>query len=299
MSCAYASAIADRASGNLDFGFDDCVVGLANAIPALVAVHRVVSPNHGGDRGPMTEARLQPHQTIDRRFRRRVASIREDVHDDGTPLPVRIPASAATWSSCECTPPGRNQAERDGTCRRSVSASVIRARSASVDLMLPDAIASLIRGRSCITTRPAPMLKCPTSELPICPSGRPTSRPDVPGVRADLWPRDDRNSVCEPAERHCRPGLRASPSHPKWPASPDDVLAWAHLPLLRRVVVSDHFVIVNLRRWGHRRGIGNGTARWKLPYESAAAGHLRARPANTVSAAPTAPLPSQASPASA
>ena len=27
------------------------------------------------------------------------------------------------------------------------------------------------------TIRPAPMFRCPTSELPICPSGRPTARP--------------------------------------------------------------------------------------------------------------------------
>ena len=36
-----------------------------------------------------------------------------------------------------------------------------------------------MRGSSCITTRPAPMLRCPTSELPICPCGRPTSLPEV------------------------------------------------------------------------------------------------------------------------
>src|SRR2546423_8073302 len=30
--------------------------------------------------------------------------------------------------------------------------------------------------------RPAPMLRCPTSELPICPSGRPTAAPDASSV---------------------------------------------------------------------------------------------------------------------
>src|SRR5438034_840678 len=34
-------------------------------------------------------------------------------------------------------------------------------------------MASPMRGKSCMTTRPAPMLRCPTSELPICPGGHP------------------------------------------------------------------------------------------------------------------------------
>ena len=39
---------------------------------------------------------------------------------------------------------------------------------------VPSAIAWSIRGKSCMTTRPAPRLVWPTSELPICPSGSPT-----------------------------------------------------------------------------------------------------------------------------
>jgi hypothetical protein len=35
----------------------------------------------------------------------------------------------------------------------------------------------LIRTSSWFTTRPAPMFSCPTSLLPMTPSGRPTSRP--------------------------------------------------------------------------------------------------------------------------
>src|SRR6218665_1945390 len=42
--------------------------------------------------------------------------------------------------------------------------------------------ALLISARSWQTMRPAPMLRCPTSLLPICPSGRPTSSPDVRSV---------------------------------------------------------------------------------------------------------------------
>ena len=65
--------------------------------------------------------------------------------------------------------------QRPPLCRsRSISPM-----SAGARLISPIAIASVMRGRSCITRRPAPILRCPTSELPICPSGRPTSLPDV------------------------------------------------------------------------------------------------------------------------
>jgi len=42
----------------------------------------------------------------------------------------------------------------------------------------PSLIALVIRVRSWYTTRPAPMLVCPTSEFPICPSGSPTDIPE-------------------------------------------------------------------------------------------------------------------------
>ena len=44
------------------------------------------------------------------------------------------------------------------------------------------ATASSTRTRSWRTTAPAPRLRCPTSELPICPSGSPTARPDASSV---------------------------------------------------------------------------------------------------------------------
>ncbi len=54
-------------------------------------------------------------------------------------------------------------------------------------------MARLMRGRSWNTTRPAPMLVCPTSELPIWPSGRPTSSPEAdrrqPGFSAKILSR--------------------------------------------------------------------------------------------------------------
>src|SRR2546423_1002541 len=43
----------------------------------------------------------------------------------------------------------------------------------------PDVMACEIRTMSCGTTRPAPRFKCPTSLLPIWPSGSPTASPDA------------------------------------------------------------------------------------------------------------------------
>ena len=96
----------------------------------------------------------------------------------GTPAPARIFASATAWSWCECTPPGETRPTRwqvPPLCR----SRAIRSRSAGAFSISRSAIASVMRGRSCITRRPAPMLRCPTSELPIWPGGRPTSLPDV------------------------------------------------------------------------------------------------------------------------
>ena len=47
---------------------------------------------------------------------------------------------------------------------------------------LPSRMWSSIWVMACMTVRPAPRLRCPTSELPINPSGRPTARPEVSRV---------------------------------------------------------------------------------------------------------------------
>ena len=44
---------------------------------------------------------------------------------------------------------------------------------------LPVLISSSMRVRSCNTLRPAPMCKCPTSEFPIWPAGKPTASPQA------------------------------------------------------------------------------------------------------------------------
>src|SRR2546428_4100699 len=71
----------------------------------------------------------------------------------------------------------------------------------------PDSMACEIRTMSCGTTRPAPRFRCPTSLLPICPSGSPTASPDaLSGVRGAF------------AQRRRQVGVRPSSiAFPTWP----------------------------------------------------------------------------------
>src|SRR5438067_8573290 len=71
----------------------------------------------------------------------------------------------------------------------------------------PDWMACEMRTMSCGTTRPAPRFRCPTSLLPICPSGSPTASSDaLRSVRGAL------------AQRRCQTGV--SPSSTALPSRP-------------------------------------------------------------------------------
>src|SRR5690242_6689921 len=89
-----------------------------------------------------------------------------------TPASAAIEISAFRWRSLECTPPSEASPIR---CTRGASSSA--ACSTSLAASEPSWTASSIRARSCLTIAPAPRLRWPTSELPIWPSGSPTSRP--------------------------------------------------------------------------------------------------------------------------
>ena len=87
-----------------------------------------------------------------------------------TPAPQRCAAGAHA-------PRRARRARRHAPCPRSPSPRRRRRRASALAAKLPSATALSMLGRSIHTTRPAPMLVCPTSELPICPSGSPTSGP--------------------------------------------------------------------------------------------------------------------------
>ncbi len=98
-----------------------------------------------------------------------------------------MPASwaAATmpyrWSVWLCTPPGETSPIR---CRRPVprftrttrSVQDLRPLNSPLLMLLP------MRTSSWSMIRPAPMVRCPTSLLPIWPSGRPTAGPQAVSV---------------------------------------------------------------------------------------------------------------------
>jgi hypothetical protein len=58
----------------------------------------------------------------------------------------------------------------------------------------PSAMAVEMRTMSCITTRPAPRFRWPTSLFPICPSGTPTRTPDASSSVREP-PRQSRSQV--------------------------------------------------------------------------------------------------------
>ena len=100
-------------------------------------------------------------------------------HPDGEIATAR--AAAAIWVRCPCTPPFET------TPIRCAVPPVSRRRATKAPMpvlakKLPSSMARSIWPRSIATTRPAPMLVCPTSELPICPRGSPTSGPKVTSV---------------------------------------------------------------------------------------------------------------------
>src|SRR6266550_3647807 len=113
---------------------------------------------------------------------------------------------AYRWVSIACTPPDPINPMRCRvpsfffTCPHAPVRAGLRKK-------LPSVMAEEMRTRSGGTTRPAPRFRWPTSLLPICPSGRPTARPD-----ASSNVRDARShSVCHTG---VRPSSMALPSRP-------------------------------------------------------------------------------------
>src|SRR5947209_7344186 len=118
--------------------------------------------------------------------------------------PSMIPA-VTCWSSA-CTPPFPIRPSRWSVPprRRTLPHNSATAGSRK---NAPDSIAWEMRTMSWGTTRPAPRFRCPTSLLPICPSGRPTASPDASSnVRGAL------------AQRRCQVGV--SPSSTAFPSRP-------------------------------------------------------------------------------
>src|SRR5216117_968149 len=125
--------------------------------------------------------------------------------------PSMIPA-VKFWSSA-CTPPFPIRPNRWSVPprRRTLPHNSATAGSRK---NAPDSIAWEMRTMSWGTTRPAPRFRCPTSLLPICPSGRPTASPDASSnVRGALAQRRCQVGVSPSSTAFpCRPGRNPQPS---------------------------------------------------------------------------------------
>ena len=112
---------------------------------------------------------------------------------------------------CEWTPPYETRPSRCTSPPRSRARSNAPT-SASFVKNSPVSSARLTRMRSWKTMRPAPIVRWPTSEFPIWPSGKPTSFPDAPSVVCGV-------AVPERVEDR-RPGLRDGVARPRRSAAP-------------------------------------------------------------------------------
>jgi hypothetical protein len=61
-------------------GLDDRRIGLGDALPALVAVHRIIAAAHSRDRHGGRQRRGEAPDVLAGRSRRRVAAVREGMH---------------------------------------------------------------------------------------------------------------------------------------------------------------------------------------------------------------------------
>src|SRR6267143_5294532 len=121
--------------------------------------------------------------------------------------------AAARCSSSACTPPLPISPSKCSVPPRRFT-RVHSSTSGASRKNSPDSMACEIRTMSCGTTRPAPRLRCPTSLLPICPSGRPTARPDASSSVRDARSHNLCHTGVSPSSMALpsRPGRKPHPS---------------------------------------------------------------------------------------
>ena len=166
-------------------GGHDGAPRLLDALPPVVAVHGVVAARDAADFGDarvvgqLGQHAFQLVQIARAASRRHVSAVHEAVHHD-----MRRPGRLrGARERVEVLVGGMDAAVGDEphkVQRRPGRAAAANASfSTGFAASEPSAQARLMRVSSWNTTRPAPMLRCPTSELPICPAGRPTASPDA------------------------------------------------------------------------------------------------------------------------
>ena len=192
---------------------DKRVVGPPGAVPARVPVHRVVAPAHG-------RHIRRSLQVAGARRRGDVASVGERMHVHplhpllGGQVDQRAQvADMAVHAAVGDQPQQVQRRARARACTASASTG-LRANA-------PDSTSSSMRTRSWRTTRPAPRLVWPTSELPCCPSGRPTARPEASSVRMRIaGPQAVEDRRLGQVDGVSRARRRPAPSRPARPGRP-------------------------------------------------------------------------------
>jgi len=119
------------------------------------------------------------------------------------------------WDRCPCTPPSDTTPIRCAVPPDALRLSIQAVREGAV-AKLPSSTARSIWPKSIATTRPAPIFICPTSELPICPRGRPTSGPWVMSVALGQSPSGGPSWACAPHQGPMLRACRIGPIHPEY-----------------------------------------------------------------------------------
>src|SRR5882762_5058782 len=135
--------------------------------------------------------------------------------------------AAARCSSSACTPPLPIRPSKCSVPPRRFTRAHSSTRGGSRKNS-PDSMACEIRTMSCGTTRPAPRFRCPTSLLPICPSGRPTGRPDASSSVRDA----PSHSACHTGVRPSSMALPSRPGRKPHPSSTTRTTGVRVLPLV-------------------------------------------------------------------
>ena len=156
---------------------DHRVESLLFAVPLLVAVHGVVAAADGGDFADAVLAHLllELLDVAGAIGRKRVAAVHEAVDEDALHAVLlghaqeRVQVGLMRVDSAV-----GEQAEKMQAADRRCAPGSMASSSAGLYSNSPFSIITSILVMSMYTTRPAPMLRWPTSLLPICPVGRPT-----------------------------------------------------------------------------------------------------------------------------
>ena len=191
-------------------GLDDRAIGLLDALPAVVAVHRPVATAHRADDALAGELLLERAQVAGRRAGLHVAAVEERVDDHRDAALARGVDEREEVRDAGCARRRRRRGRRGAGARPPPRAFSMTCGDDGLSPIEPSATVASMRMMSISAMRPAPKLRWPTSLLPICPGGSPTSGPLVPMSAAAGSSRGARRGWASSRDaRRSRPSRRA------------------------------------------------------------------------------------------